>query len=191
MVYDEITEDEIDEIWRRDDKDPEEPVRLKWKYVRETAKRVCDFINAHEDFIHIMSFGEFEKVMKNVMRVIKESRNVEQKRRKTTRQKRHDETETRTQKAKALVADIKHEKMKREDIERRLEEIFGQGSRQELEGVLAIEKIVERIEQMSKRSPIRQMGEDSARFQEETTGGPKAESLLEAEQDLPRQLWRR
>ena len=77
---------------------------------------MCDFINAHEDLIHITSFEEYKKVMKNVMRVIKESRNVEQKRRKTTGQKRRDETETRTQRAKALVADIKHGKMKREDI---------------------------------------------------------------------------
>ena len=50
-----------------------------------------------------------------------------------------------------MVVDIKHGKTKKEDIERRLEEIFGQGSRQELEGATAMDKIIERIEQMSKR----------------------------------------
>ena len=48
---------------------------------------MCNFINAHEDLIHITSFGEYKKVMKNVM-VIREAGNVEQKRRETTRQKK-------------------------------------------------------------------------------------------------------
>ena len=39
-VFDEITETEIEEIWRRVETDEEEPVRLNGKYVWETAKRV-------------------------------------------------------------------------------------------------------------------------------------------------------
>ena len=84
-VYDEITEDEIEEIWRRDDQDLEEPVRLNGKYVWETAKRVCCFINAHEDLITITSFAEYKLVMKKVMKVIKEARLVERKRRQSAR----------------------------------------------------------------------------------------------------------
>ena len=46
----EITGDEIEEIWNREDQG-DEPVRLNGKYVWETAKRVCNFINAHEELI--------------------------------------------------------------------------------------------------------------------------------------------
>ena len=70
-VYDEITE--IEEIWRRVETDEEEPIRLNRKYVWETAKRVCDYINAHEDLIHITPFGEYRMVMKKVMTVIKKA----------------------------------------------------------------------------------------------------------------------
>ena len=44
MVYDEITDDEIEEIWTGESPD-EEDVRLNGKYVWEVAKRVCYFIN--------------------------------------------------------------------------------------------------------------------------------------------------
>ena len=66
-VYDEITEKEIEEIWQREVPDRYEPIRLNGKYVWETAKRVCDYINAHEDLITITSFGEYRSVMKKVM----------------------------------------------------------------------------------------------------------------------------
>ena len=39
----------------------------------------------------------------------------------------------------------------KKEIEKRLEEIFGKGSRQEIERVSTTEKIVERIEKLSKR----------------------------------------
>ena len=58
-ISDEITDDEMMEICRREDRDDDEPVRLNGKYVWETAKRVCDFINAHEDLIAITTFGEY------------------------------------------------------------------------------------------------------------------------------------
>ena len=54
-VFDEITEDEIEEIWNRED-GGDEPIRLNGKYVWDTAKRVCDYINAHEDMIQIATF---------------------------------------------------------------------------------------------------------------------------------------
>ena len=79
-VYDEITEKEI-KIWTRDDPDEDEPIRLDGKYVWETAKRVCDFIDTDEDLIHITTFGEYRRVMLKVMEVIKEAENVERKRR--------------------------------------------------------------------------------------------------------------
>ena len=46
-VYEEITEEEIDEIWKRGEPDEDENIRLNGKHVWETAKRVCDFINTH------------------------------------------------------------------------------------------------------------------------------------------------
>ena len=125
------------------------------------------------------------------VKVNKEASNVERKRRKSTRQKRRDETETRTQKAKVLAVDIRQEKMKLEDVDKRLEKIFGQGSRQELEGATAMDKIVERIEQLSKREAQFDKWEKMRQDFKETAGGSKVESLLEAEQDLPCPVWRR
>ena len=78
-MYDVISEAEIEEIWQREQPDDGEAIRLNGKYVWETAKRVCDFINTHEDLIHITTFGEYRDVMKNVMRVIKEAHNAQRK----------------------------------------------------------------------------------------------------------------
>ena len=50
-VYDEITDAEIDELLNREDPGDDEAIRLNGKYVWETAKRVCNYINAHEDII--------------------------------------------------------------------------------------------------------------------------------------------
>ena len=105
-MYDEITETEIGEIWEREDPAEDEIIRLNGKYVWETAKRVCDYINSHEDLIHIASFGEYRDVMKKVMKVIKEAHNVERKRKQSTRKRRSDEAVKRTQKAKSLIAEI-------------------------------------------------------------------------------------
>ena len=149
-VYDEITEDEIAEIWQREGPDGDEPIRLNGKYVWETAKRVCDFINAHEDLITITTFGEYRDVMRKVMKVIREAHNVERKRRQTARKKKETETKARTQRAKSLIASVKGGRMSKDDIERSLEAIFGKGSSKEIEGITAREKIAERIEEMSK-----------------------------------------
>ena len=89
-VYDEITEEEIEKIWKRESPD-EETVRLNGKYVWETANRVCDFINTHEDLIRITSFGDYRVVMNKIMRVIKEAHIMEKKKRQTSRKKRSDE----------------------------------------------------------------------------------------------------
>ena len=90
-------------------------------------------------------------VMKKVMSVIKEANNVERKRRQTARMKRSGETETRMQRAKALVADIKRGTARKEDIVKRLEKIFGKRSGPEIETASTEEKIVERIVELSKR----------------------------------------
>ena len=60
-VYDEITEAEIGEIWQREDPAEDDTVRPNGRYIWETAKRVCDFINSHEDLISIASFGEYRE----------------------------------------------------------------------------------------------------------------------------------
>ena len=86
-IFDEITEEEIEEIWKADTRDTGEDTRLNGKYVWETAKKVCDFINAHEELLHITTFGENSDVMRKVMRVMKEANNTQRKRRKVERRK--------------------------------------------------------------------------------------------------------
>ena len=91
-VFDEITEEEIEEIWEREKPGDGKPIRLNGKHVWETSKRVCDFIDAHEDLIHITALKEYTVVMLEVMMVIKEAHNVERKRRLTSRNEKIDET---------------------------------------------------------------------------------------------------
>ena len=150
-VFDEITDDEIEEIWGREPPDENEPVRLNGKYVWETAKRVCDYINAHEDLIHITTFSEYQVVMRKVMVVIKEAHIVERKRRQTARKRKSEEIASLTQRAKTLICEVKRGGLRKEEIERRLVCIFGEGSNQEIEEATTIETIVQRIEEMAKR----------------------------------------
>ena len=150
-VFDEITEAEIEEVWMREAPDEDEPIRLNGKYVWETAKRVCEYINTHEYLIHITTFEEYKEVMKKVTNVIKEAHAVERKRRQTSRKKKEVETKAITQRAKSLIASVKGGKMAKDDIERSLEAIFGKGSSKEIEDATTKEKIIERIEEMSKR----------------------------------------
>ena len=124
---------------------------MNGKYVWETAKRVCNYINAHEDLIQITTFGEYRVVMRKVMRVIKEAHNVERKRRQSAKKKKLEEAVRRTQKAKSLIAEIRRRDMKKDEIEARIEELFGKGSSQEIGDATTKEKIVERIEELSKR----------------------------------------
>ena len=86
-VYDEITETGIEEIWNREEPN-DESIRLNGKYVWETAKRVCNFINAREDLITITTFGEYRAAMKKVMMVIQEPHFVEKKKWQTSRKKK-------------------------------------------------------------------------------------------------------
>ena len=98
-----------------EDREPsDEPIRLNGKYVWETVKRVCDFINAQEDLITITSFGEYRAAMKKVMLVIKEAHNTERKRRQSSRKKKRDEVVARRQRAKALMRDIRRKGMGKE-----------------------------------------------------------------------------
>ena len=69
--------------------------------------------------------------------------------------------------------------MNKEDIERRLEEIFGEGSRQEIKNATTNEKIAERIEEMSRRENQLDILEEMRRVEEETEGGQETQSLLE------------
>ena len=105
-VYDEITEKEFEVIWQREDPDENEPIRLNGKYVWETAKRVCDYINTRDDIIHITTFREYREVMKKVMNVIKEAHNKERKRRQTSRKKISDDDD---QEAESKNVDPKHQ----------------------------------------------------------------------------------
>ena len=167
-MYDKITEAEI-EIWKREGPDVE-TVRLNGEYVWETAKRVCDYINSHQEIIAITTFGEYREVMKKVMGVIKEAHNVERKRRQSSRKKRRDESSRRTQKAKALISTIRGV-MRKEENWKRLEEIFGNGSKQEIEKATTNEKIIERIEELSRREEqleeLEKMRHDARRQRED------------------------
>ena len=113
---------------------------------------MCDDINTHEDIIRITTFGEYKAVMNKVMRVIREAHTVERKRRQTTRKKKSEETTKRIQQAKTLICNIKRGEMKKDEIERRVDMIFGKGSREEIANITSTrEKIDERIEEMTKR----------------------------------------
>ena len=131
--------------------DEDEPIRLNGKYVWETAKRVCDFINAHEDINHITSLGEYRCVMLKVIKAIKEADNVERKRRRTKRKDKCDEAKKTMQRAKALIADIKRGSMERQEVERMLESIIGKGSHEEIANATMNEKIVEMAIELSRR----------------------------------------
>ena len=115
---------EIEELWTREDPEEGEAIGLNGKCVWETAKRVCDFIAAHVDLIAITSFGEYRKVMLKVMKVIREARNVERKRRHAGRKNRGEDVSKRTQRVKALIAEIKRGGMRKEEIVKRLEKVF-------------------------------------------------------------------
>ena len=185
-VYDEITETEIGEIWQRECPDEDETIRLNGKYVWETAKRVCDYINSNEDLISITTFREYREVMKKVIKVIREAHNVERKRRQTTRKKRSEDAIKRTQKAKSLIPEIRRIEMSEEELEERIEETFGKGSGQEIGNAETREKIVERIEELSKRE---QQLDEWERMRKETKrkqrSGQKTQCLLAEEQVLP------
>ena len=114
-VFDEITDAAIEEI-RREDLSDDEQIRLNGKFAWETAKRVCDYINAHEDLIRITTFVEYRVVMMKAMRVIKEAHNTERKRRQSSRKKKSDDAKTRTQRTKSLIFDIKRGRLGKEDV---------------------------------------------------------------------------
>ena len=82
-----MAEDEIAEIWTFESLDNENTIRYNGQYVWETARRMCDNINAHEELIQITSLGEYGVVMRKAIKVIKEAHNVEQKRSHTARKK--------------------------------------------------------------------------------------------------------
>ena len=96
-VNDEITDKEIEEIWIGEPPDDSEAMRLNAKYVFETSKRVCDFINARQDFFHSTTLVEYRVVMQKAMKVIREAHNNERKRRQTAKSRRSEETEERSE----------------------------------------------------------------------------------------------
>ena len=88
--------------------------------------------------------------MKKVMRVIKEAHITEKKRRQTAQKKRSDATKTRTQRTKSLITEIKRGKIGNDEIIKRMERIFGEGSGREIETASTKEKVIERITEISK-----------------------------------------
>ena len=68
---------------------------------------------------------------------------------------------------------------------KRLDEIFGKVSGHEIEKATTDGKIVERIEELSKRETKIEEWERMRRESKDTEGRQKTEHLLEEEQDLP------
>ena len=62
----------------------------------------------------------------------------------------YEDVNTKTQRVKASICFIKQGKMRKDEIGRNVEEIFGNGSREEIAKMTDIQKIVERIVEMSK-----------------------------------------
>ena len=60
-------------------------------------------------------------------------------------EKKYDDAKTTMQSSKALITYIKRGGMERQEIERSLESIFGQGSREEITKATTDEKTVERV----------------------------------------------
>ena len=149
--FDEITEKEIEEIWQRDNPGDAEEIRLNGKNVWDTVKRVYEFINAHEDTIKITSFEEYRVEMRKVTMVIKEAHNIERKIRQALRKNKSEEVSAMTPKAKTLIDEKRRGGLRKEDVGKRRENIFGNGSSKEIEKATTSEKNVERIEEMSKR----------------------------------------
>ena len=110
-----------------------------------------DLINAHDDIIRITTLAEYRNVMMKVMMVIKEAHNAERTRRQTAKRTTSEDATKRTRRAKELVVIVKRGRMRKDEVVRSLEEIFGKGSGQEIAKAATVEKIVERIEELSKR----------------------------------------
>ena len=73
--------------------------------------------------------------------VIKEAHNAERKRRQASRKERSEALMAMTQRAKALIADIKRGEIRNEEVQKRLEcFFFGRGSRHEIEKATTREK---------------------------------------------------
>ena len=73
------------------------------------------------------------------MRVIREAHNKEKKRSRQHRRRKLRRL-PRKHRAKALIADIKRGRMRKEEIKRRLEGIFGEGCSQEIKSASSNEK---------------------------------------------------
>ena len=86
---------------------------------------MCDFINAHEVLIPITTFGDYKVVMLKAMKVIGEANLDEMKRRRRTRKEKCDNATAIIQRTKSLIAMIKQWGIEMEEIERRVEVIFG------------------------------------------------------------------
>ena len=99
-----------------------------------------------------------------------------------------DELKTRTQKAKSLIAEIRRGRMRKVEIEKRVEMIFGVGSIQEIEKATSKEKIVEKIEEMSKREEqideLEKMRQDSKSRQREA----RRLNILRRNKTFPKQF---
>ena len=88
--------------------------------------------------------------MNKVMKVIREAHNTEKKRRLSSQRKKCEDERKRVQRAKTLICEIKGGRIRKEDIKRRREEIYGNGSSHEIERTITNEKMIERIEDMSR-----------------------------------------
>ena len=76
--------------------------------------------------------------MMKVMSVKKEAHITERERMWTAKKEKSEERRTRTKRAKALISQIKKGEIRKEDISRSVELIFGKGSWQEIENATTL-----------------------------------------------------
>ena len=99
--------------------------------------------------------------------------------------------EKRKQKAKALIRDIRRKAIGKETIERKLDEIFGRGSSQEIEKATTTENIAERIEEMSLREEQFEMWEKMRLEARRKQPEDRRLNILWRRKEFPCPVWRR
>ena len=90
-----------------------------------------------------------------------------------------------------MIANVKRCGMRREEIVKRLESIFGKGSGQEIVKIETNEKIAERIEELSKREEQYEKWEKMRQDTKRKQRGDRRINLFGGKQEFPDSVWRR
>ena len=127
---------------------------------------MCEYINTHEELIHITTFQEYRDVMRKVMKIIKEEHNLERKRRHISK-KKSEEAKERTQKAKTLVIRVQRAELRKDDIVVKDSDLREGQRTRDRKGNDKRECCREDRGNFQKRRAVGDLGEDEGRSQEE------------------------